>query len=158
MMCGGVSVPVTRSTSVPPKFTGATRLCTSLENELELPPSSGSPPPSARPQKIMIAPARKFSIRSMPSWRILEQSKPGGTSGLIRWALVVMWYLCAVRAKEEAPTLDPDDFAAANSVKANREMPANATNRPIKTRRLKKADWEVDFFFIGGHRVGGFEV
>src|SRR6184192_278831 len=44
-MCGAVSVPVTRSTSVPPKFTGAVSLCTSLENALEAPLSSGSPPP-----------------------------------------------------------------------------------------------------------------
>jgi hypothetical protein len=29
-----------------------------------------------------------------------------------------------------------------------RKTPARTTNRPIKTRRLKKADFEVDFFFI----------
>jgi hypothetical protein len=27
-------------------------------------------------------------------------------------------------------------------------MPARAINRPIKTRRLKKADFEADFFFM----------
>jgi len=66
------------------------------------------------------------------------------------WDLVVMWYLWAVRAKEDEPALDPDVFATANSVNATREIPVSATNRPIKTRRLKKADCEVDFFFIGG--------
>ncbi len=30
-----------------------------------------------------------------------------------------------------------------------RKTPARTINRPIKTRRLKKADCEVDFFFIG---------
>ena len=29
-----------------------------------------------------------------------------------------------------------------------REIPASAMNRPIKTRRLKKADFEADFFFM----------
>jgi hypothetical protein len=28
------------------------------------------------------------------------------------------------------------------------EIPASAMNRPIKTRRLKKADFEADFFFM----------
>ena len=34
--------------------------------------------------------------------------------------------------------------------KASRDTPASATNRPIKTRRLKNADCEVDFFFMSG--------
>jgi hypothetical protein len=29
-----------------------------------------------------------------------------------------------------------------------REIPASAMHRPIKTRRLKKADFEADFFFM----------
>ena len=29
-----------------------------------------------------------------------------------------------------------------------RETPASTMNRPIKTRRLKKADCEADFFFM----------
>ena len=66
-------------------------------------------------------------------------------------------YICAVRAKEDPTTPRGNGFAVTNCVKASREMPANATNRPIKTRRLKNADWEVDFFFIGGCRVDGFE-
>ena len=38
-----------------------------------------------------------------------------------------------------------------------RKTPARTTNRPIKTRRLKKADFEVDFFFIEfANDVDGF--
>src|SRR5205085_2509323 len=153
-MCGGVSVPVTRSTSVPPKLTGAVRLCTSLENALELPASSGSPPPLAWPQKTMIAPARKFSILSMPSWRILEQSNPGGISGLTCCDLVVILWFCCDRGKrgcEETPGPDISGFAMASSA---RETPARATNIPNKTRKLKNADCEVDFFFISGVGYG----
>jgi hypothetical protein len=32
-------------------------------------------------------------------------------------------------------------------------MPVIPTNSPIKTRRLKKADREVDFFFMDGYEV-----
>jgi len=42
--------------------------------------------------------------------------------------------------------LRPAGFAiVANSA---RETPATTINRPIKTRRLKKADCEADFFFM----------
>ena len=34
-----------------------------------------------------------------------------------------------------------------------RKTPVRTTNSPIKTRRLKKADREADFFFIDGYRV-----
>jgi len=39
---------------------------------------------------------------------------------------------------------------AANASRAAsaRETPASAMHRPIKTRRLKKADFEADFFFM----------
>src|SRR5260370_42611735 len=39
---------------------------------------------------------------------------------------------------------------AANASRATsaREIPASAMHRPIKTRRLKKADFEADFFFM----------
>jgi hypothetical protein len=33
-------------------------------------------------------------------------------------------------------------------------MPASAMHRPIKTRRLKKADFEADFFFMKFNGVG----
>src|ERR1044071_2567796 len=105
----------------------------------------------------MIAPARKPSILSMPSWRILEQSKPGGTSGLMYWDLVVILYCgcaCKARACEDAPALGLNGFAAvARPPKATSEMPARATQRPIKTRRLKNADCVVDFFFMSDDEV-----
>ena len=37
-----------------------------------------------------------------------------------------------------------------------RKTPARTINRPIKTRRLKKADREADFFFMSGYDVDGF--
>src|SRR6266542_617855 len=50
-------------------------------------------------------------------------------------------------AFEKAPKPSPpvDGFAVANSA---RKTAASTTNKPIKTRRLKNADREVDFFFI----------
>src|SRR4026209_1496289 len=103
----------------------------------------------------MIAPARKFSILSMPSWRILEQSNIGGTSaGHPDW--VVTLYLpgdeattrfaCAPRAA---------GFGLASAPRASSEAAASATNRPSKTRRLKNADCEVDFFFMRWSLVVG---
>ena len=44
-------------------------------------------------------------------------------------------YRCAVRG---------EGVKAASA----RETPASAMHRPIKTRRLKKADFEADFFFM----------
>src|SRR5438067_5270802 len=44
----------------------------------------------------------------------------------------------------EAVVPRPNGFAA-NSA---RQAPARMTHRPIKTRRLKKADREADFFFM----------
>jgi hypothetical protein len=41
----------------------------------------------------------------------------------------------------------PDGFAVASNASEN---PTRAINRPIKTRTLKKADCEVDFFFMSG--------
>src|SRR6266545_7350664 len=96
----------------------------------------------------MIAPARKFSILSMPSWRILEQSNIGGTSAG-HPDLVVTLYLPgdgATTRLADAPRLA--GFAVASAPKATSERPVRATNRPIKTRRLKNADCEVDFFFM----------
>ena len=46
---------------------------------------------------------------------------------------------CALLALFVANTLSPTSA---------RETPARAIKRPIKTRRLKKADFEADFFFI----------
>jgi len=37
-----------------------------------------------------------------------------------------------------------------------RKTPAKTINRPIKTRRLKKADREADFFFMRSYDVDEF--
>ena len=39
-----------------------------------------------------------------------------------------------------------------------RKTPVRTTNRPIKTRKLKKADREADFFFMNGYDVDGISV
>ena len=39
-----------------------------------------------------------------------------------------------------------------------RRTPAMSMNKPIKTRRLKKADREADFFFMNGYDVDGISV
>ena len=39
-----------------------------------------------------------------------------------------------------------------------RKTPAKTINRPIKTRRLKKADCDVDFFFMTNDDVVGLYV
>ena len=36
-----------------------------------------------------------------------------------------------------------------------RKTPAKTINRPIKTRGLRKADCEADFFFMNGYDVDG---
>jgi hypothetical protein len=64
--------------------------------------------------------------------------------------LVVILYLCGAcggRACEDAPKVKPEGFAVASSAS---DAPVSATNRPIKTRRLRNADFEVDFFYMNG--------
>ena len=39
-----------------------------------------------------------------------------------------------------------------------RKTPVRTTNSPIKTRKLKKADREADFFFMNGYDVDGISV
>src|SRR5438552_8324098 len=53
--------------------------------------------------------------------------------------VVTLYFCCACAAVGRA------GFAVANSAS---EMPASATNAPIKKRGLKNADCEVDFFFM----------
>ena len=53
-----------------------------------------------------------------------------------------------LRACEDTLEPSPEVFAVANSLKANNETPARARKRLIKTRRLKNADCELDFFFM----------
>ena len=49
------------------------------------------------------------------------------------------------RAAEDARKPGLDGFAVASSA---RKTPAMAMNTPTKTRKLKNADCELDFFFI----------
>ena len=80
-----------------------------------------------------MAPARKFSCLSMPFF---------ANSGTVKSRrnrvddLVVLLRFPAGLAENV-----PKPISA-------RKTPARTINRPIKTRRLKKADCEVDFFFI----------
>lgn len=56
---------------------------------------------------------------------------------------------CVLRACEDALKPRPEVFAGmANWLKAKKEMPVKPRERPIKTRRLKNAECELDFFFI----------
>src|SRR6266850_5291051 len=50
--------------------------------------------------------------------------------------LVIICFCCACAEKAPKPS-------------SARKTPARTTNRPIKTRRLKKADCDVDFFIEG---------
>src|SRR5437588_1545055 len=59
----------------------------------------------------------------------------GGTRGSMDLASA-LYFCCACAENVPKPS-------------SARKMPARTKNRPIKTRRLKKADSEADFFFIG---------
>src|SRR5215471_20166806 len=85
----------------------------------------------------MIAPARKFSILLMPSSSILEQSNPTGTRGSLE--AVIMWFRIVTGALYAGDALRPSRAT---------EIPASTMHRPVNTRRLKKADFEADFFFM----------
>src|SRR4029453_3578268 len=103
----------------------------------------------------MMAPARKFSILSMPSWRILEQSNIGGTNaGQPDW-VVTLYFPGDGATTRFAAALRAAGFAVANAPNASSETPARAINRPTKTRKLKNADREVDFFFMRWSSVVG---
>jgi hypothetical protein len=51
-----------------------------------------------------------------------------------------MWFVIFIPALFAANASRPSSSAT--------EVPASAMQRPIKTRRLKKADFEADFFFM----------
>src|SRR6266480_5819007 len=82
----------------------------------------------------MMACARMFSCLSIPSSLMREQSNPGGTRGSVD--VMVTLDCCACAEKAPKPS-------------SARKTPARTINRPIKMRRLKKADCE-DFFFMDG--------
>src|SRR5713101_6213960 len=143
-MWGDVSAPVTRSTSAAPNARGAGSSCwTNWENLL--PKGEEGPPPRCLPQAIMMAPARMFSCLSMPSSSILEQSNPLGTSGLLK-LVIILFFCCACAMLAASAENAPKPTSA-------RKTPARTINRPIKTRRLKKADCEADFFFMDGFQA-----
>src|SRR6267142_7013721 len=71
---------------------------------------------------------------------MVEQSNPGGRPGtLIILAPLGPWCTCPILG-----------LGAANvsRLSSATETPASAMHRPIRTRRLKKADFEADFFFM----------
>ena len=72
---------------------------------------------------------------------MVEQSNPGGRR-LRSIDLVEVFCFCCARAELAAFAENVPKPSSAN------KRPAKNTNRPIKTRRLKKADFEVEFFFM----------
>src|SRR5438128_10499544 len=95
-----------------------------------------------------MAPARMFSCLLTPNCRILEQSNTAGTSGSMEDLVVTLYLFGEAGALLVA-------LGAANAPKPRNasEPPARAIKRPTKTRRLKNADCEVDFFFMNGYGV-----
>jgi hypothetical protein len=65
--------------------------------------------------------------------------------------LIILCFCCAF-AELEALAENVPRLASA------RKTPARTTKSPIKTRRLKKADREADFFFMNGYDVDGISV
>ena len=65
--------------------------------------------------------------------------------------LIILCFCCAFAELEVIAENVPRPASA-------RKTPARTTNRPIKTRRLKKADREADFFFMNGYDVDGISV
>jgi hypothetical protein len=62
--------------------------------------------------------------------------------------LIILCFCCACAELAVSPENVPRPISA-------RKTPARTINRPIKTRRLKKADREADFFFMSGYDVDG---
>ena len=56
--------------------------------------------------------------------------------------LIILCFGCACAELAVSPENVPSAISA-------RTTPARTIDRPIKTRTLKKAECEVDFFFIG---------
>src|SRR6266480_4116333 len=109
--------------------------------------------PGTSPQAIMIAPARKFSCLSMPNALILEQSNPTGTSGSVEWVIILPFVIPFMMPWAAA------EKVAAPELSSARKTPVRTMHRPIKTRGLKKADFEVDFFFMElANDVDGIKV
>src|SRR5438477_7831642 len=65
--------------------------------------------------------------------------------------LTILCVCCAFAELAVSPENVPRPASA-------RKTPVRTTNSPIKTRRLKKADREADFFFMNGYDVDGVSV
>ena len=65
--------------------------------------------------------------------------------------LIILWFCFACGELEALAENVPRPASA-------RKTLARTMNRPIKTRKLKKADREADFFFMSGYDVDGFSV
>src|SRR5215469_11117141 len=77
---------------------------------------------------------------------MVEQSKPGGRR-LRSIDLVAVFCFCCACAELAAVGENPSSA---------KETPVPTTKTPIKMRRLKKSDCEVDLFFMRCHGGGGF--
>jgi hypothetical protein len=66
--------------------------------------------------------------------------------------LIILGFFCCALVELEALAENVPRPASA------RTTPASTINRPIKTRKLKKADREADFFFMNGYDVDGISV
>ena len=58
--------------------------------------------------------------------------------------MLILWCLLLLRLRDAGSELRRTRQSPASA----RKTPARTINRPIKTRRLKKADCEADFFFM----------
>ena len=136
---GEVSVPVTRSTSAAPKASGTgSSFWTSLEKALPVKLNLQVSPPFASPQTIMISSSPKIlhpvDAKLVNLGTVKSRRKAWDVDNF-----VLLLRLCGAGSNcgERAKA----------SQRQKRRQPA-MTNRPIKTRRLKKADREADFFFM----------
>jgi hypothetical protein len=63
--------------------------------------------------------------------------------------LIILYFCCACAELAVIAENVPRPASA-------RKTPTRTMSRPIKTRRLKKADCEADFFFMSDYDVNGF--
>jgi len=63
--------------------------------------------------------------------------------------LIILYFCCACAELAVIAENVPRPASA-------RKIPTRTMSRPIKTRRLKKADCEADFFFMSDYDANGF--
>src|SRR6266568_6881322 len=78
---------------------------------------------------------------------MVAQSNAGGRP----WMLIILCF-CWAFARLAAIAENVPRPASA------KKTPVRTVNKPIKTRKLKKADREADFFFMNGYDVDGVSV